>query len=54
MIVTLYEQQKYMDENRAHIVQYGFASITQPWIRLIDIETPKALIDIAAKPLDEI
>ena len=35
MILTLYEQQKYMYDNKVHSVEHHIMSISQPWLRPI-------------------
>ncbi len=48
-ILTLYEQQKYMYDNRVHSVDHRIVSITQPWIRPIVRGKAKAPVGFGAK-----
>ncbi len=48
-VLTLYEQQKYMYDNRVHSVDHRIVSITQPWIRPIVRGKAKAPVEFGAK-----
>ena len=48
-IITLYEQQKYMYDNKVHSVEHRIVSISQPWIRPIVRGKAKAPVEFGAK-----
>ena len=48
-ILTLYEQQKYMYDNRVHSVAHRIVSIPQPWIRPVVRGKTKAPVEFGAK-----
>ena len=48
-IITLYEQQKYMYDNKTHSVEHRIVSITQPWLRPIVRGKVKAPVEFGAK-----
>lgn len=48
-IIKLYEQQKYMYDNRTHSVQNRIISISQPWLRPIVRGKAKANVEFGAK-----
>ena len=49
VILTLYEQQKYMWDNRVHSVEHRIVSLSQPWIRPIVRGKAKAPTEFGAK-----
>ena len=49
VILTLYEQQKYMWDNRVHSVEHRIVSLSQPWIRPIVRGKVKAPTEFGAK-----
>ena len=48
-IMTLYEQQKYMYDNKVHSVEHRIVSISQPWLRPIVRGKVKAPVEFGAK-----
>ena len=48
-VLTLYEQQKYMYDNRVHSVDHRIVSITQPWIRPVVRGKARAAVEFGAK-----
>ena len=48
-IITLYEQQKYMYDNKVHSVEHRIVSIPQPWLRPIVRGKVKAPVEFGAK-----
>ena len=48
-ITKLYEQQKYMYDNKVHSVEHRIVSISQPWIRPIVRGKVKAPVEFGAK-----
>ena len=48
-IITLYEQQKYMYDNKTHSVEHSIVSISQPWLRPIVRGKAKAPVEFGAK-----
>lgn len=48
-IITLYEQQQYMYDNKTHSVEHRIVSITQPWLRPIVRGKTKAPVEFGAK-----
>ena len=48
-ITALYEQQKYMYDNKIHSVDHRIVSITQPWLRPIVRGKVKAPVEFGAK-----
>lgn len=48
-ITALYEQQKYMYDNKIHSVEHRIVSITQPWLRPIVRGKVKAPVEFGAK-----
>jgi len=48
-IVTLYEQQQYMYDNKTHSVEHRIVSISQPWLRPIVRGKTKAPVEFGAK-----
>lgn len=48
-IIKLYEQQKYMYENKVHCVEQRIVSISQPWLRPIVRGKTKAPVEFGAK-----
>lgn len=48
-IGKLYEQQKYMYENKTHVVENRIVSISQPWLRPIIRGKVKTLVEFGAK-----
>lgn len=48
-IITLYEQQQYMYDNRVHSVEHRIVSISQPWLRPIVRGKVKAPVEFGAK-----
>ncbi len=48
-IITLYEQQKYMYDNKVHSVEHRIVSIWQPWLRPIVRGKVKAPVEFGAK-----
>ena len=48
-ILTLYEQQQYMYDNRVHSVEQRIVSISQPWLRPIVRGKAKAPVEFGAK-----
>lgn len=48
-IITLYEQQKYMYDNKVHSVKRRIVSISQPWLRPIVRGKAKAPVEFGAK-----
>lgn len=44
-IIKLYEQQKYMYDNKVHSLEYRIVSISQPWLRPIVREKVKAPVE---------
>lgn len=48
-IITLYEQQKYMYDNKTHSVEHRIVSITQPWLRPIVRGKVKTPVEFGAK-----
>ncbi len=48
-IITLYEQQKYMYDNKIHSVEHRIVSILQPWLRPIVRGKVKAAVEFGAK-----
>lgn len=48
-IITLYEQQKYMYDNKVHSVEHRIVSISQPWLRPIVRGKVKAPVEFSAK-----
>lgn len=48
-IITLYEQQKYMYDNKVHSVEHRIVSILQPWLRPIVRGKVKAPVEFGAK-----
>jgi IS5 family transposase len=48
-IITLYEQQQYMYDNKVHSVEHRIVSISQPWIRPIVRGKVKAPTEFGAK-----
>ena len=48
-IITLYEQQRYMYDNKTHSVDHRIVSITQPWLRPIVRGKAKAAVEFGAK-----
>ena len=48
-IIKLYEQQKYMYDNKVHSVEHRIVSISQPWLRLIVRGKVKAPVEFGAK-----
>lgn len=49
-IATLYQQQKYMYDNKTHSVEHRIVSISQPWLRPIVRGKAKAPVEFGAKP----
>ena len=49
VILTLYEQQKYMWDNRVHSIEHRIVSLSQPWIRPIVRGKVKAPTEFGAK-----
>lgn len=49
IIITLYEQQKYMYDNKVHSVEHRIVSISQPWLRPIVRGKVKAPVEFGAK-----
>ena len=49
VILTLYEQQQYMWDNRVHSVEHRIVSLSQPWIRPIVRGKVKAPTEFGAK-----
>ncbi len=49
IICSLYEQQKYMYDNKVHSVDHRIVSISQPWIRPIVRGKVKAPVEFGAK-----
>ena len=47
-IITLYEQQKYMYDNKVHFVEHRIVSISQPWLRPIVRGKAKELVEFGA------
>jgi len=48
-IITLYEQQKYMYDNKAHSVEHRIVSLSQPWLRPIVRGKARAPVEFGAK-----
>lgn len=48
-IITLYEQQKYMYDNKTHSLDHRIVSISQPWLRPIVRGKVKAPVEFGAK-----
>ena len=48
-IITLYEQQKHMYDNKTHSVEHRIVSISQPWLRPIVRGKAKAPVEFGAK-----
>ena len=48
-ITTLYEQQKYMYDNKTHSVDHRIVSITQPWLRPVVRGKAKVAVEFGAK-----
>ena len=48
-IITLYEQQQYMYDNRVHSVEHRIVSISQPWLRPIVRGKAKSPVEFGAK-----
>ena len=48
-IITLYEQQKYMYDNKVHSVEHRIVSISQPWLRPIVRGKAKTLVEFGVK-----
>lgn len=48
-IITLYEQQKYMYDNKVHSAEHRIVSISQPWLRPIVRGKVKAPVEFGAK-----
>ncbi len=48
-IITLYEQQKYMYDNKVHSVDHRIVRISQPWLRPIVRGKVKAPVEFGAK-----
>ena len=48
-ITALYEQQKYMYDNKIHSVEHRIVSISQPWLRPIVRGKVKAPVEFGAK-----
>ena len=48
-IITLYEQQKYMYDNKTHSVEHRIVSLSQPWLRPIVRGKAKAPVEFGAK-----
>ena len=48
-IITLYEQQKYMYDNKVHSVEHRIVSISQPWLRPIVRGKVKSPVEFGAK-----
>lgn len=48
-IITLYEQQKYMYDNKVHSVEHRIVSISQPWLRPIVRGKAKTPVEFGAK-----
>ena len=48
-ILTLYEQQKYMYDNKVHSVEHRIVSISHPWLRPIVRGKVKAPVEFGAK-----
>ena len=48
-IIKLYEQQKYMYDNKVHSVEHRIVSISQPWLRPIVRGKAKAPVEFGAK-----
>ena len=48
-ILTLYEQQKYMYDNKVHSIGQRIVSISQPWVRPIVRGKTKAAVEFGAK-----
>ena len=48
-IIMLYEQQKYMYDNKIHSVEHRIVSISQPWLRPIVRGKAKAPVEFGAK-----
>lgn len=48
-IIKLYEQQKYMYDNKVHSVEHRIVSISQPWLRPIVRGKIKAPVEFGAK-----
>lgn len=48
-IITLYEKQKYMYDNKVHSVEHRIVSISQPWLRPIVRGKVKAAVGFEAK-----
>ena len=48
-IITLYEQQKYMYDNKVHSVEHRIVSISQPWLRPIVRGKGRAPVEFGAK-----
>ena len=44
-LITLYEQQKYMYDNKVHSVEHRIVNISQPWIRPIAREKVKVSVE---------
>ena len=49
VILTLYEQQQYMWDNRVHSVEHRIVSLSQPWIRPIVRGKVKAPTEFGAE-----
>ena len=47
--IKLYEQQKYMYDNKVHSVEHRIVSISQPWLRPIVRGKVKAPVEFGAK-----
>lgn len=48
-IITFYEQQQYMYDNKTHSVEHRIVSISQPWLRPIVRGKAKAPVEFGAK-----
>lgn len=48
-VITLYEQQKYMYDNKVHSVEHRIVSISQPWLRPIVRGKVKTPVEFGAK-----
>ena len=48
-IIKLYEQQKYMYDNKVHSVEHRIVSISQPWVRPIVRGKAKTPVEFGAK-----
>lgn len=48
-ICTLYEQQKYMYDNKTHSAEHRIVSIAQPWLRPVVRGKVKTPVEFGAK-----